>query len=406
DNAYKLQQQAIQTEERRNREDAVERASKKATASEESAKRLQLAEQTAYALQAKADLALRQKRELEEILRQANVQVEQKAQKLEAQKQQEAQARRLAEESRIALLKQQQEGGQRNFCETGTSYCFDIQRLYERNPTNFKFPTIRSLTKDCGVHHELKNGVKQLDTYDQLSHYIFAYGLMHQAKLQQAYESIFSNNHLQLTGQRIEIIDYGCGQGIGTICFIDYLKEQTNCNCTITRVKLVEPSVLALKRAVLNISYSLKSINNQENILAINKELNGINQQDIETQNTTTKIHIFSNIIDVEGFDLYQLYHKILATQSAINIFICVSPNIMPSRNQRLDRFQQYFMNHPSFTPIDNRESDIPNPKSPDKSYKRYERLFKVQLGDAIIATNPVILSHSSRFTEDDDLPF
>ena len=74
---------------------------------------------------------------------------------------------------------------------------------------------------------------------------------MHQAKLQQAYHSIFSNNHLPLIGQPIEIIDYGCGQGIGTICLVDYIKEQTNRNCNVVKIKLIEPSVLALKRAVL-----------------------------------------------------------------------------------------------------------------------------------------------------------
>ena len=331
---------------------------------------------------------------------------EKKQQVLREAQRQQAEQERLAEERRVALLKRQQEEAQRNFCETDTTYCADLNRLYERNPANFKFATIRSLTSDCGVWQELENGVKQLETYEQLNQYIFSYGLMHQAKLQQAYHSIFSNNHLPLSGQPIEIIDYGCGQGIGTICLVDYIKEQTNRNCNIEKVKLIEPSVLALKRAVLNTRYSLKSFNQPENIVAVNKELDDINSQDIDTQANVIKIHIFSNIIDVEDFDLYQLYHKIQSTQTGMNIFMCVSPNIMESRNQRLDRFQQYFVSQSSFTPIASRESDIPNPRNPDKSYKRYERIFKVQLGEIAQTTVPVILTRSSRFIGDDDLPF
>ena len=85
---------------------------------------------------------------------------------------------------------------------------------------------------------------------------------------------------------------------------------------------------------------------------------------------------------------------------------MCVSPNIMESRNQRLDRFQQYFVSQSCFTPIASRESDIPNPRNPEKSYKRYERIFKVQLGESVTTTAPVLLTRSSRFVEDDDLPF
>ena len=203
-----------------------------------------------------------EEKELEEKIkkqREAKLQQEQAEQKRQAiilrqqkldqeARRQQAERERLAGELRIAsLLKRQQEEVQRNFCETDTTYCANLNRLYERNPTNFKFSTIRSLTKDCGVHHELQRGVKQLDSYEQLSHYIFAFGLMHQAKLQQAYHSVFSNNHLAMNGQSIEIIDYGCGQGIGTICLIDYIKEQTNRNCKIVNVKLIEPSILALR---------------------------------------------------------------------------------------------------------------------------------------------------------------
>ena len=78
----------------------------------------------------------------------------------------------------------------------------------------------------------------------------------------------------------------------------------------------------------------------------------------------------------------------------------------MASCNQRLDRFYRFFGNHNGFTLIANRESDIPNPRNPEKSYKRYERVFKVELSEIANAIEPTNLTHSNHFSEDDDMPF
>ena len=171
---------------------------------------------------------------------------------------------------------------QRNFCENNTTYCTEIQAKYNSNPKNFNFATVRSLTQDCGVWEELNNGVDILTTYEQLSQYIFSYGKMHQAKLIQSLE-VIPNLQTLINNKDIQINDYGCGQGIGSIVFIDYLKSIQATNFTISKVKLIEPSELALKRASLNVKYCLKSIDQNENVLSIHKTLDNISIDDIST---------------------------------------------------------------------------------------------------------------------------
>lgn len=274
---------------------------------------------------------------------------------------------------------------QQSFFETETPYSASIENIFNKNKENFQFDTIRSLSKDYGIFNELNRGVYQLETHELLGQYIFSYGKMHQGKLRQAFQSIFKNDHLQLNGQEIEIIDYGCGQGLGVICFLDYIKFHTNRNCKISKVKLIEPSELALKRAALNTRYVLHSFVDQlQNVYAIQKELDCISQSDLATQPNSIKIHIFSNIIDIECFDILNLTNKIKETQKGLNFFICTSPNIMQSRNKRMDAFQAELATIGIMKEISYRQDSIPNPNLNGKLWTRYERVFKINIHQQI----------------------
>ena len=52
--------------------------------------------------------------------------------------------------------------------------------------------------------------------------YISSYGDMHQAKLFEAFYLI--DEYYRVNEKKIQIIDYGCGQGIGSMVFLDILK--------------------------------------------------------------------------------------------------------------------------------------------------------------------------------------
>jgi len=64
---------------------------------------------------------------------------------------------------------------------------------------------------------------------------------------------------------------------------------------------------------------------------------------------------------------------KISNSQNGINYFICVSPNINDKRNARLDMFFRYFNENFDTDLISSRADDVQN-------YKRYEKIFKVEL--------------------------
>ena len=270
---------------------------------------------------------------------------------------------------------------QRNFCETNTSFCNHIENLLNKN--NVSFTTIRrlsvnfvnQLTKEVAdkLHSELNSGVTILETEDHLHQYIHAYGNMHQAKLNQSFEAL-PNLLAEINGQDIQIIDYGCGQGIGSIVFIDFLKSAQANNFTISKIRLIEPSEKALKRASLNLKYCLKSLNQTENVLAIHKTIDQIVTQDLITEQAAIKFHIFSNILDVDNFNITLLAQKINNSQSGINYFICVSPKFWEEgnhpRNLRLDTFAKYFQEKRNVSILSARETNINN-------WRRYERTFK-----------------------------
>lgn len=223
------------------------------------------------------------------------------------------------------------------------------------------------------LHYELNGGIKIINSEVHLHKYIFDYGKMHQAKLVQSFESIPDLAEI-VCNNDIQIIDYGCGQGIGTMVFIDYLKSLSLNKYSISKIFLIEPSELAIKRAALNIYYNIRTISQSVSFLSINKDLNYISYQDISTHSDSVKFHIFSNIIDVPGIDIETLYEKICSTQLGVNYFICVSPKFQKDtvhlRNIKLDAFMKCFQRNYIVDAISCRETNI-------NQYTRFERVFR-----------------------------
>lgn len=141
------------------------------------------------------------------------------------------------------------------YIEKGTNYAYTIERI-----KNIDFRSIRSvsieftkrLPSDLNkeVYDSIQHGVCKLQSEPELNMYLHALGLMHEAKLQHAFKHLpkdFTEN------PTIDIIDYGCGQAIGTMCYADYLRK-TGKNQNVRRITLIEPSEITLKRAALHVS--------------------------------------------------------------------------------------------------------------------------------------------------------
>jgi hypothetical protein len=348
----------------------------------------------------------------EHLKRQEEARAEQRRRE-EALAEQQRRAQALAEQRRQeqALAeqhRQEQALAEQNLYETKTNYYSQVFNSFNRNTIGFSFETIRVLSKKHDVFEELDNGVAQLNSNEQLQQYMFSYGKMHHAKLSQAFNTLHSKHDLMLTGQSIEIIDYGCGQGIGTVCFIDFLKSIPSFKYTIKRVKLIEPSNLALKRAALHVKYSLKSARQSEVVQSINEELDDVTEHQLGGEKNTIKFHIFSNILDVTEFNLEEFTDKLTNTIIGENYFICVSPNMYSDgshfRNRRLQWFMNYFIDAFKTTVISERISDIPKPNG-GGTWTRYEKIFKVDF-DEVIHNTTNSSSYISSLDESDDLPF
>jgi len=183
---------------------------------------------------------------------------------------------------------------------------------------------------------KIKRGVLLLDSEPEMSMYIYAYGKMHYTKLIRALDNLPST----FFDNEIEIIDYGCGQAMGVIACSDYLKKiQKNQN--VKSITLIEPSKLTLNRAALHSTILFPNVQ----IITVNKQLDDLNRDDFSTNSNRIKLHIFSNILDIETFDLNGLAHFIDNHFEGYNKFLCVSPYFgsMDNRTNRIDYFIDFF---------------------------------------------------------------
>ena len=98
----------------------------------------------------------------------------------------------------------------------------------------------------------LDHGRKLLSTEDELNCYLAAYGETHKKKAFKAIED------LPFTEFRdaIEIFDWGCGQGLASLCLIEKIREWGNLHL-LCKVTLIEPSKIAIHRAEINLQQVL-----------------------------------------------------------------------------------------------------------------------------------------------------
>jgi hypothetical protein len=185
---------------------------------------------------------------------------------------------------------------------------------------------------------KMNRGILPLGSEPEMSMYMYAYGKMHYMKLLKAFESIDKS----VFDSDLEIIDYGCGQALGVIAIADYLKS-IHKTPNIKSITLLEPSKLTLNRAVLHTSILFPNVPTK----AINKEIDDLVKDDFITENENTKLHIFSNILDVESFHLENFANLVDNSFTGYNLYLCVSPYFgeNDSRYYRVDEFKYYFKN-------------------------------------------------------------
>lgn len=184
-----------------------------------------------------------------------------------------------------------------------------------------------------GFYNDLKRGEAVIDREELLWQYLWSFGLMHQGKMNMALDRLPGLR--EIVGNGFSVIDWGCGQGLATVCLLDYLKGR-GVEAVPDRTVLIEPSELAIENARLHVG--LYGIDHPR---IVRKYLDDVDETDIETDSPST-IHLFSNILDMKGFDLRRLAHLIGDNATGRHFFVCVSP--LNGREQRLDAFKGYFV--------------------------------------------------------------
>ncbi|RLA06275.1 MAG: hypothetical protein DRQ51_09855 [Gammaproteobacteria bacterium] len=237
--------------------------------------------------------------------------------------------------------------------------------------------TIENNKHNYDLWYELDRGKAVLQNNKQLQQYFFSYGNMHNKKLSVVYNRLFDNLDINTLCKNcnVEIIDYGCGQGIGSIKLLNYLQEKNIPVEKISQITLIEPSEIALNKAV---SFLEKT----SNIKTLNKKLDDLNDDDLNTNNSAIKFHIFSNILDMGTtyFNIKNLTSKIKNSQKGINYFICISA----LDKEKLDLFMSYFYGKENVIEFD---GEFKN----DKNWKIIFNIFKVNFNNS---------------TNNDDIPF
>ena len=190
----------------------------------------------------------------------------------------------------------------------------------------------------------LEHGTAVLKTEEQCCAYMSAYGPMHRHKLMRALdENEFPYSDL---AGGIEIYDWGCGQGIGTMAVVEKLRQHGMLK-KLRKVVLEEPSDVARDRAVIHVKKALED--NNADVVAVSKYLpsdNGDNSNSITSISVEqpTAIHIFSNKLDIEAVSLKGV-SKMITSSGQNHIVLCIGPANL--NESRILSFRNYFVeNH------------------------------------------------------------
>ncbi len=230
------------------------------------------------------------------------------------------------------------------------SYADDIQKQYHlsfNGIVGISRSYVPDRFKSCPWHYTdgqgrgLNHGTAVLETEEQCCAYMSAYGPMHRHKLMRALdENEFPYSDLT---DGVEIYDWGCGQGIGTMAVIEKLRQH-NMLGKLRKVVLEEPSDVARDRAILHVTKALEDYH--ADVVAVSKYLPsdyGDNSNSITTINVEQPIaiHIFSNILDIEAVSLKGV-SKMITSSGKKHIVLCIGP---ANRNEsRLYAFRNYFL--------------------------------------------------------------
>lgn len=196
------------------------------------------------------------------------------------------------------------------------------------------------------THPELNHGINLLASDVALNCYMSAYGDMHVTKCRAAMMN-FPFNDIQGS---IEIVDWGCGQSIGSATIIEVLRQR-NLFQWLRKITLIEPSHSAIERANDNIrtlTHGTVKIDVKNLFLPANDIVEGETLNSIGYRYNNI-IHVFSNILDVTAIDL-GIVAKMVASAQGKHFVLCIGPQ--NGAAYRIEKFCSVFGEQNYFSQI------------------------------------------------------
>lgn len=217
----------------------------------------------------------------------------------------------------------------------------------------------------------LNHGTAVLTTEEQCNAYIAAYGNMHQGKINEVLDEIKIND---FANTDLQIIDWGCGQGLATICLFDFFNKHNLSLDLVKKVVLIEPSEVARDRAKTHVNAYLRD---EDKIVVIGKYIDDVKVDDIVSDEPVT-LHLFSNILDIPSIDLLRLANCIKTNLKGLHYFFCWGP--LNQGNNRIDSFWSYINEADSvfFNTHNKQEYNAEGKLIKTYSYTAKNRVFKV----------------------------
>ena len=213
---------------------------------------------------------------------------------------------------------------------------------YSQKLQDIEVPNFEKIRRVC-------NNLVKSGEADNMQEYLAHNGKMHKAFIYDALEQFINN----LDAQTIDIVDWGCGQGINSMLVLDFIREK-QLTIEIKKVILLDKDVKELKRAITQVDAL-----NQNSSEIIGLEINQLNA----FKNLTSKnnlLHIFANDQLEIDFD-----NSILASE---NYAICLSQDNESFGKKIYNKINSYASG-----------SDIISDRYAKVGrFKKYEMIFKV----------------------------
>ena len=193
-------------------------------------------------------------------------------------------------------------------------------------PTNVCYETLRNNLR-CSkaeskpledVQQDTEYGRAILQRKDQLAAYWFTYAPMIKEQWETFWHKI---TPLNINGS-FEIIDHGCGQGLASCLFLD--KHGKRFAKKLSKITLIEPSNVAIETAGKILDLYSKKFGHQIKIRKVRSKIDEINPREIISENNRPKLHLLSNILDVDSFDPVRYFQSLLSISDSQRYF-CVS---------------------------------------------------------------------------------